>query len=251
MAADPLRGAWLAHRLHPARVLVLPRVRSTNLVAAEHLEAGNLRPPAIVSASRQTAGRGQRENRWWSDGGSLCATLLLPVEPDQPVGAAPLRAGLAVASVLATRLPGCRVQVKWPNDILVGYKKIAGLLCARLRDTDLIGIGLNVFTDLRAAPQEISSRATTLLRAGAKRLKRDELLAEIWCAVKAERSDGSWIDRFNERHFLHHQPIRLEHPDGPMTGVCRGVDEQGRLLLETSDGMRRITEGTPGRMPLR
>lgn len=244
MTRDPLRGAWLARHLAPARVLAFARLRSTNRTAAELLEQGRLAAPALVLASRQTAGHGQGANRWWSDGGSLCATFLLPAAQDIPVGQVPLRAGLAVVSVLARRLPPGSVRVKWPNDVLVNGRKIAGLLCLRARGVDLIGIGLNVRADLRSAPAEVRSRATTLARELRNPPRRDELARELWSALLDERAADDWRERFEQVHLLRGRPVRVEADGQRVAGLCRGIDEQGRLLVEEGGVRRALTGGT-------
>lgn len=241
---DPLRGAWLAHRLAPARVLVFARLGSTNRTATQRLEAGTLAAPAIVAASSQTRGRGQRANTWWSDAGSLCATFVLPVDPTMPVGQVPLRAGLAVAGVIRRHLPDHRVEVKWPNDVLVDGRKIAGLLCARARNADLIGLGLNVRTNLRHAPDAVRARAASLSDHLATPPCRDELISALWTALLAERAAADWIDRFRALHALDGREITVEDEGTSLNGTCRGIDQDGRLLLDDAATVHAITSGT-------
>lgn len=247
--ADPLRGAWLRRHLHPVRVLVYARLGSTQRTALTGLEAGRLAPPALVAASRQTAGRGQRNNRWWSDGGTLCASLVLPVVPGLPVGQVPLRAGLAVARVLERHLPGARVQLKWPNDVLVEGRKIAGLLCHRARGADVIGLGLNVATDLRRSPDEVRRRATSLRTARSRPPRRDTLLIELWEALQIARHDDGWQDAYHRLHALQEARVRVEDEGGPCEGYCRGVDEEGRLVVDTPTGLLALDNGTVRPLP--
>ena len=234
--SDPLRGAWLRRRLAPARVCLYARLGSTNVTAQHLLEQGALQAPAVVLAARQTAGRGQRTNRWWSDAGSLCVTFLRPAAGALPIGQIPLRAGLAVAEVAAQYLPGRRVDVKWPNDILVEGRKLAGLLCARLCGTDLIGIGLNVHTDFAPAPDEVRARATSLWRDAGSAPRRDELAAALWLALAQVLTVENWFERYTERHVLHGRRVQLDGEGGGRRGTCRGIDREGRLLIESADG---------------
>lgn len=243
MTADPLRGAWLARRLAPARVLVFARLGSTNRTAAERVEAGTLTAPALITASRQTRGRGQRTNTWWSDAGSLCATFILPADAMMPIGQVPLRAGLAVATLLQSHLPDRRVEVKWPNDVMVDGKKIAGLLCLRLRGTDLIGIGINVRTNLRRAPALVRERGTSMREHLAKPPRRDELLACLWPALLAERTSDDWNERLRAIHALDGRAITIDDDGTPLRGVCRGIDPDGRILLDVNGTTRAITSG--------
>jgi BirA family biotin operon repressor/biotin-[acetyl-CoA-carboxylase] ligase len=243
MLRDPLRGRWLARQLHPAQVRIFARLRSTNEYTALQLEAGELAGPALIVASQQTAGRGQHANRWWSDAGSICATFVLPVDHHLPVGQVPLRAGLALAEVMAHALGEESVQVKWPNDVFVNGRKIAGLLCARIRSFDMIGIGLNVYSDLRHAPGDVQRRATSLALHLKRPPRRDELIRDVWFALQASRQCDDWVDRYQEMHLLQSKQVRVESSDGITTGICRGIDREGRLLVEQEGSMRAITGG--------
>lgn len=241
---DPLRGAWLRRQLPGVRVLVYARLGSTQGTALAGIEEGTLAPPALVAASRQTAGHGQRGNRWWSDGGTLCASFILPVVPGMPAGQVPLRAGLAVADYVAALLPGAPVEVKWPNDVYLHGRKVAGLLCARCGNGDVIGLGLNVNTHWRGAPAPLRSRATSLGTFLRPPPRRDEMLAGLWRALQGERTTPDWQPRYHRRHRLTHQWLQL-HDDGTVYhGRCRGVDDQGRLVLETARGLQALTSGT-------
>lgn len=243
MASDPLRGTWLARQLYPAQVRIFARLRSTNEYTASQLEAGALAGPALIVASQQTAGRGQHANRWWSDAGSICATFVFPVDPYIPVGQIPLRAGLAMARVVARLLAGATVQVKWPNDVFVNGRKIAGLLCARMRACDMIGIGINVRTDLRRAPGEVQLRATSLAQHIKQPPRRDELIRDVWFALQASRQCDDWMDRYQDIHLLQSKRVRVESSDGIVAGICRGIDCEGRLRVEEEGSMRAITGG--------
>ena len=127
---------------------VYPRLRSTNARAAELLERNELQLPAAIIASVQTAGRGRGHNAWHADAGSLAITVVLPAQKNHLPNQLPLRAGLIVRSVIARSVPPEKLQVKWPNDLLADGKKLAGILCERVRDGDVVGIGVNVTTDL-------------------------------------------------------------------------------------------------------
>ena len=232
MRPDPLRGDWLRRAVAPAQLRLFARLGSTNATAVRLLEARRLAPPAIVAASQQTAGRGQRANRWWSDAGTVCATFVLPTAPDRPPGHVPLCAGLAVAAVAERHLGGGEVRVKWPNDVLVGRRKLAGILCQRLAGADVIGIGLNVRTSFARAPAEVRRRATSLAREGAVAPRRDEVIAELWHALAAALADAGWRERFHALHALQGRDVRIECDGSIRAGRCDGIDAEGRLLLE-------------------
>jgi len=244
MAHDPLRGTWLAGQLNPAQVQVIARLRSTNEFAATQLHAGKLAAPALIAASRQTAGKGQHANRWWSDSGSVCATFVLPADHEFPTGQIPLRAGLAVAQVVTRLLPGDGLEVKWPNDVFINGRKLAGLLCARIRDTDIIGIGINVCTDLRHAPRDVRARATSLFQNIKNPPRRDELIRDLWFNLQETRQCDNWMDLYQDMHMLQQKRIRVETDEGFISGICLGIDNEGRLLVEADRAVRALTGGT-------
>src|SRR5690606_16632698 len=119
--------------------------------------------------SQQTAGRGRGGNRWFSGSGSLTVTFAMPIEEHLQPHQLPLVAGLAVRATAelllqsAVRLHLPPVQLKWPNDVLCDGRKVAGLLCERIRRCDLIGIGLNVNLSPSAAVPPLSDTITSLI----------------------------------------------------------------------------------------
>lgn len=208
------------------------------------LEQGHLCPPAALVAGLQTAGRGRGTNRWWSDRGSLCATFVMPVDPTIPVGQVPLRAGLAVAETLSHYLQTPRPQVKWPNDILIQGRKVGGILCARVRGADVIGIGLNVATDLRNAPPDVRREGGSLNEYLRVVPRRATLLVELWRAVLETRTAQDWLTRYRHRHALDGRVVVANVGDHCVRGRCVGLDYEGRLLLEIDGQRRPITEAT-------
>src|SRR4051794_12965050 len=97
----------------PADVRVYPRLRAAHSRAAELVEGGELKLPAAIVASLQTAGRGRGSNAWYSDAGSLTATFVFAGDLSRPPHELPLRAGLACRRVIAKYVSPERVQVKW------------------------------------------------------------------------------------------------------------------------------------------
>ncbi|MCX7819064.1 MAG: biotin--[acetyl-CoA-carboxylase] ligase [Kiritimatiellae bacterium] len=241
---DPIRSGPLRRAVAPAQVRVWSRLGSTQQRAIAMLEAGRLRPPALLVAAHQTAGIGRGTNRWWADEGSLCATLVLPVVPAMPVGQVPLRAGLAVAETLARHLPPRTVQVKWPNDVWMRGRKLAGILSARVREADVIGIGINVTTDLRRAPADVRAIATSLREWLPAPPSRAALLVEIWQAVLATRAATDWMERYRKRHALENRLVLAELNGRLVRGRCEGLDNEGRLRLAVGGAHLAITEAT-------
>jgi len=202
----------------------LRRTTSTN-DHARALAAAGAPAGTLVTASEQTAGRGRQGRTWTAPPGRALLLSLVLRELD---GLLPLRAGLAVAE-----LAGPPARVKWPNDVLVEGRKVAGVLLeARTQEGwAVLGIGVNVAVE--AFPPELEEIAGSLGRppeelAAALR----ELLAalERWLAEDA----GAVIAALRERDALLGRPVRWA--DGEGTGA--GIDSDGSLLIMTRAGER-------------
>jgi BirA family biotin operon repressor/biotin-[acetyl-CoA-carboxylase] ligase len=247
--------------LAPIRLCAYARLRSTQQKAIQEFERGRLTPPAVVVAALQTAGCGRRDNRWWSDEGTLCATFVLPAQApasnginsspaairdeeqaSYPSGQLPLRAGIAVAEVVEKWLPKATVQVKWPNDVLVNGQKIAGILCERRRGCDFIGIGLNVTTNIRRLPPDVRRRATSLRRHSRQTPSRQQALIEIARALLRCITRMDFQEAYQQRCVFNGRAIRVGTEDRWILGECRGIDEEGRLLVETPSGLMRLVD---------
>lgn len=141
--------------------------------------------PLLVLTDRQTAGRGQQDRSWWSATGALTFTWSrnsIP-QPESTDGLMSLAVALAVADAIDS-LAGCKVsKIKWPNDVFVGGKKVAGILIESIWSDgvryELIGVGVNVNNTMSDAPTEIVSSATSLSEHFEKRFGVQELLMQI------------------------------------------------------------------------
>jgi BirA family biotin operon repressor/biotin-[acetyl-CoA-carboxylase] ligase len=179
----------------------------------------------LVTAAAQTAGRG-RQGRTWSapPGRALLCSLLLR-DHDELL---PLRAGLAVAD-----LAGAGALVKWPNDVLLDGRKVAGILVeARPQDGwAVLGIGVNVAVDVADLPPELRDRAATLGRAPEG---VEAALAELLDHLAARLAEpaAATLSAMRARDALRDQPVRWA--DGSGTGA--GIDDSGALLVRRDDG---------------
>jgi len=205
---------------------------------------------SLFVADEQTAGRGRRGNAWLAAPGEslLFSVLLRPKLELSQASALTLAVGLALRDAIAQLLTET-AQLKWPNDLYVNGKKLAGILVeSQLQGERLqavvVGVGLNVFT--RDFPPEIASRATSLAVLGAA-VDREPLLQEILNAlalrldVYQQTGVAGILDELNAADALRGQRVRVDAQEG----VGRGLDEQGRLLLEDDGGVvHAITAGT-------
>ena len=242
--ADPIHAADVLRRTALADVRVYPRLASTNTRAEKLLRAGSLKLPAGVIASRQTAGRGQHHRRWFADGGSLAVTFVM-TQPHTPASQLPLRVGLAVRQVVAALVhPRHAVTVKWPNDVLIDGRKVAGILCQSLHHAAIIGIGINVSTNLNLAPPGVLPAAVALADLRHQPLARQDVLVALWPALSEATTFPAWRDNFQKHHHFKDQRVIVDADPGPISGLCRGVDDHGRLLIQTdSAGTQSLVTG--------
>lgn len=223
------------------RVETLAATGSTNAVAAARAEPG-----LVVVTDHQTAGRG-RLDRGWETPAGVALTFSAVVDPGVPDARwpwLPLLTGLAVAAAVR-RATGIEATLKWPNDVLVGERKLAGILVERIdsssRPVAVIGIGLNVHqTTLPVEP------ATSLALEGSP-VDRADLLEAVLERLAAELADWRAGDGEPTRLRAAYQracstlgrQVSVQLPgDRTLTGLAESVDAQGRLVVRDQAGER-------------
>jgi BirA family biotin operon repressor/biotin-[acetyl-CoA-carboxylase] ligase len=240
--------------LPPAyRLIARDTVGSTN-EDAKALARQGAEDGTIVWARAQSAGRGRDGRTWNSPPGNLYCSLILrpdctPAEAAQISFVAALGVGTALASVLP---PMERVQYKWPNDVLLGDAKVAGILLeteSGRGDTLawlVVGVGIN----LASHPDDTSYPATDLRARTGETVTPEEMLgafgrhfltwANTWMDEGFAPVRAAWIGWAKGRG----EPIRVRLPNETLTGIFADLDVDGALLLETAPGARRrITAG--------
>jgi BirA family biotin operon repressor/biotin-[acetyl-CoA-carboxylase] ligase len=228
-------------------VRLLDQIPSTQQTARELVDAGNMRLPGLIIAHHQTDGRGRSSHRWYADTGSLALTLILPAAPNHSPHELPLRTGLSVRRALGTWIPLDQIQIKWPNDLLVNHRKIAGILCERLHGVDLIGIGLNVQVDWSSLEPALRDMATSLhehLREHVNPPTRQSVLIALVKEVLDVWQDDHWCDTLNAVHALSGRDIVVDTQEGPVAGRCEGIDAMGRLLVRTGERVHALLDGS-------
>jgi BirA family biotin operon repressor/biotin-[acetyl-CoA-carboxylase] ligase len=245
------RLARLRTQLRPFRLYWYPRLGSTNSHAAALRRSRNLFAPAVVLTGRQVSGRGRGSNSWWSGAGSLTVTFVLPVREHLLPHQVPLIAGLTVRNA-AARISGIDdVQLKWPNDLLHHGRKLAGLLCERLDNVDLIGLGMNVNISSREVPKYLRERVTSLLMMTGQTFDLTDSLATIaqdLLRVTSQRDEppfSQMLREYDRHHALAGRRVSIPTVDGeaPVSGICEGLDREGRLLVRTRKGVERVVAG--------
>lgn len=227
-------------------LLVEWRIQHRTVTESTNKDALGGKPGDVFVADMQTAGRGRLDHRWLSSPGeNLMMSAVVDVADVSPQEAAtlPLVAGLAAAQAVCGIFSGnggerlsADVKVKWPNDILVGRRKLCGILCERNGDSVIIGIGMNV--NQTVFPPEISERATSIrleLCAGQDVGRvRDEVLNRLSECVAQWRQDGfaSLQPLLSEFDCLKGRRVAVRRTDddgAPADGICGGIRSDGML----------------------
>ena len=195
-------------------------------------------PGDVFTADFQTAGRGRLDHRWESTKGeNLMMSAVLDVADLAPESAAtlPLVVGLAVADAL--RFAG-EMRLKWPNDVLAGGRKIAGILCERHGDSVIAGMGVNV--NQTSFPGEIAARATSVALLTGKCADvarvRDGVLAALAARYGAWRGGGleAVLGDLAAADYLKGRQVEVSQTDddaAPVAGICGGIAADGALIV--------------------
>jgi BirA family biotin operon repressor/biotin-[acetyl-CoA-carboxylase] ligase len=207
------------------------RVTDSTSDLARALASGGAPHGTLVTAGEQRAGRG-RQGRTWSapPGRALLMSLVLREWP----ALMPIAAAVAVADVA-----GATAAIKWPNDVLLGGRKLAGIL-AEGRPQEgwaVLGIGINVAVREDELPAELHGRAASLgLEPAAIEPTLDALLRAL--ARRVAQPDADLLADYRARDALLGERVRWAQGEG----VARGIDARGRLLVEHSGGERSLLD---------
>ena len=240
---DPALEAKLAKALGETlrgEVRAFGRVTSTMDVAHALAQEG-VAEGTLVWAQRQEQGRGRLGRVWESpEGGIYCSLIVRPQRPATDMPQLSLLMGLSAAEAIRE----CAMvspRVRWPNDLLIGAKKIAGILTEAKDGTVVIGIGINVST----APADLPDTATSLAAAGEKNLDLFHLTARLY------RRFFRWYDLWSGAGFppvhealrphmaLFGEVVHIRAGSGAFEGTATDLDDQGRLLVRLDSGLMR------------
>src|SRR5215470_1021873 len=247
-ALAPWPGLW-------REVRVVEETGSTNADLLAEAQAG-AREGLVLVAEEQTAGRGRMGRRWISPPRRALtfSVLLRPAVSAGLLGWVPLLAGVAVASALE-HTAGVDARLKWPNDVLAGGAKLAGILAERWGDAIVVGTGINVFQRRGELPVPT---ATSLLLAAppAGGDVRERLLTAV--LGELARRYRAWLDQdrpgdadgcglraeYLGRSSTVGAAVTVTLPGGQrLTGTAAGIDAAGRLEVRTGDGLVRVGAG--------
>ena len=216
-------------------------------------DASTLGEGAVVIADEQTSGRGRRGHTWFSPPGSgvYVSVVMTPGQSTDPARATTLltlAAGVALAEAIQSST-GLRVDLKWPNDLHLSGRKLAGILAEASRpESVVLGYGINIAST--SYPPELRDRATSLESDLGRSVDRFPLLVETLVAL-ARRYDDLLTGRFDAildawrvlAPAASGARVSWTTPDGSRSGVTAGIDEQGALLVRVDDRVERIVSG--------
>jgi BirA family biotin operon repressor/biotin-[acetyl-CoA-carboxylase] ligase len=205
-------------------------IDSTNSYLLGEARAGAAEGVVAV-ADHQTAGRGRLGRTWTAPPGSalLVSVLLRPVDLHSD------RRHLITAAVALAAARACRAVaaisplIKWPNDLLAGDRKLAGILAEAERDAVVVGMGMNVAS---APPEGVALEAL----AGRPVDRGDLLVALLEGLEELYRDLPAVVDLYREACSTIGRQVRVELPSGPLVGQAQGVDDRGHLVVRTSAG---------------
>ena len=244
MAAVALPGGY--------RLVSLEAVDSTN-DEAKRLAAAGAADGTVVWAREQTAGKGRRGRTWISEPGNLyCSLLLRPDFPAGPAAQLGFVAANAVLRTVAAELPrGVRVSCKWPNDVMVGGRKTAGILLeagaatAERLDWLVVGVGVNIASH----PPMVEFPATSLHAEGAEGVSEKDVLTTFcqcfdeglrtWREAGFAATRQAWLERAEGLG----EPVTVRLERETLDGIFHDLDEAGALVLRRNGEERRITAG--------
>lgn len=233
-------------------VTYYPTVGSTNDVASDLPEG------AVVIADAQTEGRGRRGHSWFSPAGTglYVSVVLAPAraaaEPRRATSLTTIAAGVALAEGIEAATALESVQLKWPNDLYIGRRKLGGILAEASAagervDTVVVGYGINIAES--SYPAELRDRVTSLEAQMKKKPARAKLFGATLAAL-AERYDDLLAGRFDailngwrSRARLKRARVEWMSPDGPRSGEAVDIADDGALLVRVGATTERIVGG--------
>lgn len=223
------------------------RCASTNDEAKRAVHRGEP-SGALFVADEQTAGRGRRGRDWFAPAGQclLFSVLMRPRLSAEQLSTLTLSVGLGVRDALSQNIER-ELTLKWPNDVLCGEQKLAGVLveCETSRGSVgvVVGVGINVLVE--SFSEELSSRATSMRLLGSAE-PREALLVrtlraiEHWVDVLESGRLGEVARALGQHDALLGRPLSV----GGHVGVGAGINARGQLLVRTSEGVRAVHFGT-------
>jgi BirA family biotin operon repressor/biotin-[acetyl-CoA-carboxylase] ligase len=220
-----------------------PYIYKESAESTQRLLGADMPEGAVAVADEQTGGRGRQGRSWQAPpGSSLLVSVLLKPSRERNVPELSLVGGLATAEAVE-RATGLAAQIKWPNDVMLNRRKVAGVLAEASPDAVVLGIGLNVNQGRGELPEDARVAPASLYTIDGVRRERAGVLADLLAALERayelwlEGGLGALYDGLGARDFLRGRKVLL---DG-RAGIGIGIDRSGRFELD-QDGERKTIE---------
>jgi BirA family biotin operon repressor/biotin-[acetyl-CoA-carboxylase] ligase len=251
---DEIRNGLESRRL-AKKIHYFPEIDSTNRFAFKRAQEGGEEGEVVIAES-QTQGKGRMGRNWFSPP-SLNLYLSVILKPKLPPANTPqltLMAAVALAETVQAFLAE-PPSIKWPNDILVGGKKLAGILTESSCERDrvhfvVVGVGVNLNLPAESLPDALRDRATSLLILTGRPIDRTGFARQLIndldrCYGELEHNGFPGIARRWESFFhLRDRKVAVETADQRLSGIARGIDADGALILEEESGaFRKVIAG--------
>lgn len=244
-----LKTRWLGRRL-----VCYQSIKSTNDIAARRAAAG-APEGTIITSEEQTKGRGRLGRQWYSPPGRgiYVSMILRPTfAPDQAPGLSIMTA-LALAEAIESHCPG-EVKVKWPNDVLIGGRKTAGILTELSADRTrinyvIVGVGINANQTASDFPEELRKIATSVRTAVKRKINRVALLQEFLVRLEKafETYRGSRLRKARSKlktySSLLGNDVSIQAGQEVISGKAIDIDSEGRLVVDVAGRPVAITAG--------
>lgn len=229
--------------------------RSTNELAFKLAQEGAAHGEVVI-AETQTAGKGRRGRTWISAAGQnlTCSAILRPELPPHRAPELTLVAAVALCETLR-EAGAAEAKIKWPNDVQISGKKVAGILTELSAEADrvhfvIVGIGVNLNMARSALPDDLQALSTTVAEARGQRVPRALFTAalfqnfEDWLERHAETGFGPVREAWKDYSSTLGQDVLVKTDRTELRGVAQDIDESGALVIRTADGaLERILSG--------
>ncbi len=252
LSSEILQG--LDTRILARKIYSFQTVQSTNAIASQ-LAMTKTAEGTLVIAEQQTRGRGRLGREWYSpkNVGLYCSIILYPkIHPTLAPGLSIMTA-VALAETIAA-YDDMEIKIKWPNDILISGLKVAGILTELSAEIDrveyvIVGVGVNINQQRSDFPADLKTSATSV-RIGAKeKVSRVQFLQRFLKNLEKEyvvfKKSGlrEARKRFLKYSFLHSKEVKLKMGRKTIVGTVLDIDEYGRLVLDTREGIMSFNSG--------
>jgi len=259
ISAPDLAEEYLSLRIRGSlwqELIVHDSVESTNDLAMYLASRKGIPPGTVLIADRQTRGKGRLGRTWESPGGRniYMSLVLRPELAPRDVTMLTILAAVAAARAVQKTTDG-RVRIKWPNDLVVSDRKLAGILTEVRADPDrinlaVIGIGVNVNMLSTDFPEELRSIATSVRLAAGHPVSRNELIIQMlkdfehWYGILMAEGKRPLLDAWRKDSATLGRHVRVTMPDQTLSGVAEDIDDNGMLILKMRTGeCRHISAG--------